>query len=100
MSMSSFRLLAATSILALCFADAQAQVPVPRQAPPAGAIVAAKGGEEMRFVREDLWRAAQIQQNVVGGDTLRTNAIGNLAILRSEERRVGKECRSRWSPYH
>src|SRR2546427_8683146 len=23
-----------------------------------------------------------------------------LAELRSEERRVGKECRSRWSPYH
>ena len=23
-----------------------------------------------------------------------------LAIIRSEERRVGKECRSRWSPYH
>ena len=22
------------------------------------------------------------------------------ASLRSEERRVGKECRSRWSPYH
>src|SRR2546425_10036475 len=22
------------------------------------------------------------------------------AFLRSEERRVGKECRSRWSPYH
>ena len=22
------------------------------------------------------------------------------AIHRSEERRVGKECRSRWSPYH
>src|SRR2546430_15824164 len=22
------------------------------------------------------------------------------AYLRSEERRVGKECRSRWSPYH
>src|SRR5258705_12726843 len=22
------------------------------------------------------------------------------SILRSEERRVGKECRSRWSPYH
>ena len=27
--------------------------------------------------------------------------IINAAILaRSEERRVGKECRSRWSPYH
>src|SRR2546422_4866291 len=23
-----------------------------------------------------------------------------LPVLRSEERRVGKECRSRWSPYH
>ena len=23
-----------------------------------------------------------------------------LSYLRSEERRVGKECRSRWSPYH
>ena len=23
-----------------------------------------------------------------------------LTIMRSEERRVGKECRSRWSPYH
>src|SRR2546430_16648818 len=22
------------------------------------------------------------------------------ALMRSEERRVGKECRSRWSPYH
>ena len=26
-----------------------------------------------------------------------TTRIGD---LRSEERRVGKECRSRWSPYH
>ena len=23
-----------------------------------------------------------------------------IAVDRSEERRVGKECRSRWSPYH
>ena len=23
-----------------------------------------------------------------------------MGIARSEERRVGKECRSRWSPYH
>src|SRR3712207_9392710 len=39
--------------------------------------------------------------------TLRTFHIGGAAqiadqsfIERSEERRVGKECRSRWSPYH
>ena len=25
---------------------------------------------------------------------------GNRIQIRSEERRVGKECRSRWSPYH
>src|SRR6266446_9785472 len=26
--------------------------------------------------------------------------VGQMLIGRSEERRVGKECRSRWSPYH
>ena len=26
--------------------------------------------------------------------------ITNCILMRSEERRVGKECRSRWSPYH
>ena len=26
--------------------------------------------------------------------------IGTVLGVRSEERRVGKECRSRWSPYH
>ena len=26
--------------------------------------------------------------------------VGHSEIVRSEERRVGKECRSRWSPYH
>ena len=30
-----------------------------------------------------------------------TNVIqGITGFARSEERRVGKECRSRWSPYH
>ena len=28
------------------------------------------------------------------------NHIKNVLRMRSEERRVGKECRSRWSPYH
>ena len=27
-------------------------------------------------------------------------APGSQNLKRSEERRVGKECRSRWSPYH
>ena len=33
---------------------------------------------------------------VVDGDV----TLFNNTLCRSEERRVGKECRSRWSPYH
>ena len=35
------------------------------------------------------------------GDTLELSALdgSNGFVIRSEERRVGKECRSRWSPY-
>ena len=29
-----------------------------------------------------------------------TNQLAAAGETRSEERRVGKECRSRWSPYH
>src|SRR3712207_3675914 len=41
----------------------------------------------------------------VGGSTTATTATVAddqefTPIVRSEERRVGKECRSRWSPYH
>ena len=28
------------------------------------------------------------------------NVYWDYFMMRSEERRVGKECRSRWSPYH
>src|SRR2546430_10061612 len=42
--------------------------------------------------------AGQLEHAVVHPD-LRELAAGP-ARLRSEERRVGKECRSRWSPYH
>ena len=33
-------------------------------------------------------------------DGLRCAEINTNTAGRSEERRVGKECRSRWSPYH
>ena len=33
-------------------------------------------------------------------DTVESIAHAVNRVLRSEERRVGKECRSRWSPYH
>ena len=36
------------------------------------------------------------------GDSIENNKIKGYksTLTRSEERRVGKECRSRWSPYH
>ena len=30
----------------------------------------------------------------------KANGLPAVTLTRSEERRVGKECRSRWSPYH
>ena len=32
--------------------------------------------------------------------TLKIKIVDGKLVSRSEERRVGKECRSRWSPYH
>ena len=32
--------------------------------------------------------------------SMEENYGGHGMVARSEERRVGKECRSRWSPYH
>ena len=33
-------------------------------------------------------------------EIINLQSVINLPKGRSEERRVGKECRSRWSPYH
>ena len=41
---------------------------------------------------EAIARQSVENQSRVGGNKMQ--------LLRSEERRVGKECRSRWSPYH
>ena len=43
--------------------------------------------------------AERIKERTNGAVEIQTYGSGQLAV-RSEERRVGKECRSRWSPYH
>ena len=46
----------------------------------------------------------KLEVDVTGRGFSRNAALVQLAkifgLCRSEERRVGKECRSRWSPYH
>ena len=40
------------------------------------------------------------QLDALERDSKRVGNAGEHIDYRSEERRVGKECRSRWSPYH
>ena len=46
--------------------------------------------------------AAEIIEAIKGMSVLELNDLVKACEeeFRSEERRVGKECRSRWSPYH
>src|SRR5689334_24711177 len=46
---------------------------------------------------QSIWAGPQARAPVVGSYAQLGAVVGQLA-LRSEERRVGKECRSRWSP--
>ena len=41
-----------------------------------------------------------IRQQLAGILQEKGYLVVEAASVRSEERRVGKECRSRWSPYH
>src|SRR5256885_14057055 len=49
---------------------------------------------------KDSWRHRQAGAGEVMVASARRWAIMHELRGRSEERRVGKECRSRWSPYH
>ena len=55
---------------------------------------------------EDRWVGIVSQGGAAFGLSLDMPAFGEagtpaqIRAVRSEERRVGKECRSRWSPYH
>src|SRR2546425_7979708 len=51
--------------------------------------------ERHRADLEKIWRAVHPQF-----DSVRSRMSAEISAQRSEERRVGKECRSRWSPYH
>ena len=61
--------------------------------------------------RSAIWRPVSVSRLPVGSSAISRAGEGASALAiatrccsppesRSEERRVGKECRSRWSPYH
>jgi len=52
------------------------------------------------YVFEDPESAAAYFNLQEYGNTYSRIMNPTVAVFRSEERRVGKECRSRWSPYH
>ena len=63
-----------------------------------------------KLIQEDpknRWQNNEIAQeinnyakNIITSPFIMVRSAFNGEDLRSEERRVGKECRSRWSPYH
>jgi tetratricopeptide (TPR) repeat protein len=62
--------------------------PVPRAGAPAGSVIARKAGEEVNFIDISGWRTVDIHQDLLPGDVLRTNALGNLAVLFSDNTQV------------
>ena len=54
--------------------------------------------DERKITKTQLCKDTGISTNVVS--KISKNEVFKTDTLRSEERRVGKECRSRWSPYH
>ena len=53
-------------------------------------------GEAIKQARQSKNLTQEELGNLIGVQRAQISRIEN----RSEERRVGKECRSRWSPYH
>lgn len=62
--------------------------PVQRSGQAAGAVIARKAGEEVRFIDVSAWQFVDLKQDLVTGDVLRTNANGQLAILFSDRTQV------------
>ena len=59
------------------------------------------GGQmELSNATACLKRYRELSEELDKLQPLVTPLLGRGASYRSEERRVGKECRSRWSPYH
>ncbi|EJC80071.1 FecR protein [Rhizobium leguminosarum bv. trifolii WSM2297] len=70
------------------FAPPAMAEPLQRATPVAGSVIARKTGEEVRFIDVSNWRVVDINQDLLTGDVLRTNANGQLAIVFSDHTQV------------
>ena len=66
------------------------------------ALAAAVLAEEAKRQKEQAERSAEVilPDDLLPGVGVAQQSLRTTLRERSEERRVGKECRSRWSPYH
>ena len=62
-------------------------------------IIEALAAYDISAERKSLYNDIE-NLRVYGLDVIGTQEDRTYSYHRSEERRVGKECRSRWSPYH
>ena len=62
--------------------------------------LALKGLDDLFSTEENRQEEQREQVQQIPIDALHPFTNHPFKVLRSEERRVGKECRSRWSPYH
>ena len=63
-----------------------------------GSLLTGCGGDDKKTAENEIKVGANLELtgNVANYGTATFEGL----LTRSEERRVGKECRSRWSPYH
>src|SRR5256885_6293892 len=59
-----------------------------------------KSGAQAKLYSSDLDGKSKLISTDPSSDSDCPHWIAPDRLIRSEERRVGKECRSRWSPYH
>ncbi len=85
---AGLRTIAALPLLLACGHSAALGEPVPRAAPAAGSVIARKTGEEVRFFDVSNWNHVDLNQDLLVGDELRTNALGQLAILFSDNTQI------------
>ena len=83
---------AAVAVLAVAFAYAQSSEPAAEATAAWTPRITADGQPDL----QGTW--VNFDSTPFEADQEAPSLFGN--PVRSEERRVGKECRSRWSPYH